>query len=63
MSETSMNIAFDEYKQKLGEMKPVLDHLGESMNLDGLRGELERLHAMQEAPDSGTTRRKATRSW
>ena len=50
MSETDMNIAFDEYKQKLGEMKPVLDHLGESMNLDGLRNELERLHAMQEAP-------------
>ncbi len=45
-----MNIEFDFYKQKLGEMKPALDALADSLNLDGLRNELERLQAMQEAP-------------
>ncbi len=50
MSEFIMNIEFDAYKQKLAQMKSVLDHLGESMNLEGMKNELERLHAMQEAP-------------
>ena len=45
-----MNIEFDSYKQKLNEIKPTLDDLAASLNLDGLRNELERLHAMQEAP-------------
>ncbi|MBR4864146.1 MAG: peptide chain release factor 2 [Oscillospiraceae bacterium] len=41
---------FDVYKQKLGEIRPALDALADSLNLEGLRNELERLHAMQEAP-------------
>jgi len=45
-----MNIEFDAYKQKLNDMKPALDDLADSLNLEGLRNELERLHAMQEAP-------------
>ena len=45
-----MNIEFDSYKQKLNEVKPALDGLADSLNLEGLRNELERLHAMQEAP-------------
>ncbi len=45
-----MNIEFDAYKQKLNEVKPTLDDLANSLNLEGLRNELERLHAMQEAP-------------
>ena len=45
-----MNIEFDTYKQKLGEVRPALDALADSLNIDGLRNELERLHAMQEAP-------------
>ena len=45
-----MNIEFDSYKQKLNDIKPALDGLAESLNLEGLRNELERLHAMQEAP-------------
>ncbi len=45
-----MNIEFDSYKQKLNDCKPALDGLAESLNLTGLRCELERLHAMQEAP-------------
>ena len=45
-----MNIEFDVYKQKLGDIKPTLDGLANSLNLEGLRNELERLHAMQEAP-------------
>ncbi len=45
-----MNIEFDSYKQKLNECKPALDGLADSLNLVGLRNELERLHAMQEAP-------------
>ena len=45
-----MNIEFDSYKQKLNECKPALDGLAASLNLEGLRNELERLHAMQEAP-------------
>ena len=45
-----MNIEFDSYKQKLNDIKPALDDLANSLNLTGLRNELERLHAMQEAP-------------
>ena len=45
-----MNIEFDVYKQKLNEIRPSLDALADSLNIEGLRNELERLHAMQEAP-------------
>ena len=45
-----MNIEFDSYKQKLNDCRPALDGLADSLNLEGLRNELERLHAMQEAP-------------
>ncbi len=45
-----MNIEFDVYKQKLNECRPALDGLADSLNLEGLRNELERLQAMQEAP-------------
>ena len=45
-----MNIEFDAYKQKLNDIKPALDDLADSLNLEGLKNELERLHAMQEAP-------------
>ena len=45
-----MNIEFDSYKQKLNEIRPALDGLAASLNLEGLKNELERLHAMQEAP-------------
>ena len=45
-----MNIAFDNYKQKLNDCRPALDGLADSLNVEGLRNELERLHAMQEAP-------------
>ena len=45
-----MNIEFDVYKQKLNDCKPALDGLAESLNLAGLRNDLERMQAMQEAP-------------
>ena len=45
-----MNIEFDSYRQKLNDIRPALLALSESLNLDGLKNELERLHAMQEAP-------------
>ena len=45
-----MNIEFDAYKQKLNDSRPALLGLAASLNVDGLRNELERLHAMQEAP-------------
>jgi len=45
-----MNIEFDTYKVKLNEIKPALDGLADSLNLEGLQNELERLQAMQEAP-------------
>ena len=50
MRDLSMNIEFDTYKLKLNECKPALDGLAESLNMEGLRNELERLQAMQEAP-------------
>ena len=45
-----MNIEFDAYKVKLNEVKPALDALAASLNVEGLRNELERLNFMQEAP-------------
>ena len=45
-----MNIEFDSYKQKLNDIKPALLGLADSLNLEGLRNDLERYHAMQEAP-------------
>ena len=45
-----MNIEFDAYKVKLNDVKPALDGLAGSLNLDGLKNELERLNFMQEAP-------------
>ncbi|MBE6924390.1 MAG: peptide chain release factor 2 [Ruminococcaceae bacterium] len=45
-----MNIEFDSYKQKLNDCRPALDGLAASLNIEGLKNELERLHAMQEAP-------------
>ncbi len=45
-----MNIEFDAYKQKLNEIKPALDDLANSLNIEGQKNELERLQAMQEAP-------------
>ncbi len=45
-----MNIEFDAYKQKLNEIYPALEGLADSLNLEGLKNELERLQAMQEAP-------------
>jgi len=45
-----MNIEFDSYRQKLNDCRSPLDGLADSLNLEGLRNELERLHAMQEAP-------------
>ena len=45
-----MNIEFDAYKVKLNETKPALDALADSLNLEGLKNELERLSFMQEAP-------------
>ena len=45
-----MNIEFDSYRQKLNDCRPALEGLAESLNVQGLKLELERLHAMQEAP-------------
>ena len=45
-----MDIAFDSYRQKLNDCKPALEGLADSLNITGLRNELERLNAMQEAP-------------
>ena len=43
-------IEFEEYKLKLNDLKPKLEALAASLNLDRVRNELERFHAMQEAP-------------
>ena len=43
-------IRFEEYKSKLNNLKPALDALRDSLNIDAANNELERLHAMQEAP-------------
>ena len=45
-----MNIEFDTYKQKLSDCRSALEGLADSLNLAGMKDELERLHAMQEAP-------------
>ena len=45
-----MNIEFEAYKGKLNDLRPALDGLADSLNLESLKNELERLHAMQEAP-------------
>ena len=50
MRDFVMNIEFDVYKQKLNECHPALEGLADSLNLTGLKNELERLTAMQEAP-------------
>ena len=42
-------IQFDEYRLKLEALKPKLDELAVSLNLDAAKNELERLHAMQES--------------
>ena len=56
-----MNIEFDVYKQKLGEIRPALDELAASLNIEGLKNELERLQAMQEAPGFWDDPRRARR--
>ena len=45
-----MMIQFDEYKGKLNGLKPALSALHDSLNIEGAKDELERLHAMQESP-------------
>ena len=45
-----MNIEFDAYKVKLNDIKPALDDLSASLNVEGLKNELERLNFMQESP-------------
>ena len=45
-----MNIEFDAYKVRLNDVKPALDDLAGSLNVEGLKNELERLNFMQEAP-------------
>ena len=45
-----MMIEFDEYKTKLNNLKPRLEDLSVSLNLEADREELERLHAQIEAP-------------
>lgn len=42
-------IEFEEYRLKLQDMRPQLEKLSVSLNLEGAKNELERLHAMQEA--------------
>ena len=43
-------IRFEEYKSKLNNLRPALDALRDSLNIDAANDELERLHAMQESP-------------
>lgn len=43
-------IEFDEYKGKLAALKPRLDDLSLSLNLEAAKEELERLHAQIESP-------------
>ena len=43
-------IEFEEYKVKLNDLEPKLGDLRASLNIDGATEELERLHAMAEAP-------------
>ena len=43
-------LQFDEYKVKLNNLKPVLDHLGAALDLDSAERELDELHARSAAP-------------
>ncbi len=43
-------IEFEEYKLKLADLEPKLEELSVALNLEGAKNELERYHAMQEAP-------------
>ncbi|MBR4746993.1 MAG: PCRF domain-containing protein, partial [Desulfovibrio sp.] len=43
-------IEFEEYKAKLNDLSPKLADLRASLNVEGATEELERLHAMAEAP-------------
>ena len=43
-------IEFEDYRLKLNYLKPKLEALAVSLNLERARNELERFHAMQEAP-------------
>ncbi|MGM9639921.1 MAG: peptide chain release factor 2 [Faecousia sp.] len=43
-------IEFEEYKLKLADLKPRLEDLAVSLNLEKARNDMERFHAMQEAP-------------
>ena len=43
-------IEFENYKVKLNDLEPRLTELRASLNIDGANDELERLHAMAEAP-------------
>ena len=38
-------IEFEEYKGKLHDLHPKLDDLGQSLNIEGAKNELERYHA------------------
>ncbi len=42
-------IEFEEYRLKLQDMRPQLEELSVSLNLEGAKNELERLHAIQES--------------
>ena len=44
-------LEFEEYKTKLNNAKPELDHLAEAMHLADARLEIEKLHAEAEEPD------------
>ena len=57
-----MNIEFDVYKQKLNEVEPALKGLAESLNMEGLRNELERLHRCRKPPAFGMTPTRARKS-
>ena len=46
-----MNIEFDVYKQKLNDCRGALEGLADSLNLAGLKNELERLQAMLDTTD------------
>ena len=42
-------IEFDEYKTKLNTLRPKLDELSKSLNIEGCKVELERLHMQIES--------------
>ena len=43
-------LQFDEYKVRLNDLKPTLDHLGAALDLDSAERELDELHARSAAP-------------